>query len=419
NAAGKYFMRLLALKLVASLLYAGIYVYIYAGDTVSYYQHSTLLYNEILTDNTGKAWQLLYTSNYQPQLATKQTTLAFKNGFKASNTYMVVKTATLLSFLCFNNYWVLSMIFGFFAFLGLWAMYRVFYLQFWQLDKHKTIMAIFLMPSVFFWGSGIMKDTLTLGALGWLLWGIFNAFILQKRFLISSMVMLLSYYTIDTLKGYVLLAFIPFALVWVVLHFFKYNGTRYLRATVFMLVFAVASLYVYQNANIITNAGNIVLEKIIDMAMGYQSWHEFLANTKGQSGYTLGTIVWTIQGVISKIPASIEVALFRPYFNEVRNSFMLLLSIESTLVLLCTIWVVFRVGLLYIIRIIFTNPFLLFCLGFSLSFAFAVGFTSYNFGALARYKIPLLPFYMFFLFAVYHYGKKPSKAQAFTANRPI
>jgi hypothetical protein len=33
-----------------------------------------------------------------------------------------------------------------------------------------------------------------------------------------------------------------------------------------------------------------------------------------------------------------------------------------------------------------------------LLFAFAVGFTSYNFGALVRYKIPMMPFYYIALF---------------------
>ena len=37
------------------------------------------------------------------------------------------------------------------------------------------------------------------------------------------------------------------------------------------------------------------------------------------------------------------------------------------------------------------EPFLMFCMVFTLVFAFAVGFTSYNFGALVRYKIPCLP----------------------------
>ena len=42
------------------------------------------------------------------------------------------------------------------------------------------------------------------------------------------------------------------------------------------------------------------------------------------------------------------------------------------------------------------DPNLVFCLVFSIIFAFAVGISSYNFGALSRYKIPCLPFYATF-----------------------
>ncbi|MEP2024099.1 MAG: hypothetical protein ABJI85_05525, partial [Reichenbachiella sp.] len=40
------------------------------------------------------------------------------------------------------------------------------------------------------------------------------------------------------------------------------------------------------------------------------------------------------------------------------------------------------------------DPIVLYCLTFSLLFAFAVGVSTYNFGTLMRYKIPVIPFYL-------------------------
>ena len=48
----------------------------------------------------------------------------------------------------------------------------------------------------------------------------------------------------------------------------------------------------------------------------------------------------------------------------------------------------------------------LFVLFFSLAFAAAVGFSTYNFGSLVRYKIPLLPYYGIALSLLYHYAKR-------------
>jgi len=48
---------------------------------------------------------------------------------------------------------------------------------------------------------------------------------------------------------------------------------------------------------------------------------------------------------------------------------------------------------------------------FSIVFGFAVGFTSYNFGALARYKIPVMPFFSFLLLHFYFKYKEKIKKE--------
>jgi hypothetical protein len=46
------------------------------------------------------------------------------------------------------------------------------------------------------------------------------------------------------------------------------------------------------------------------------------------------------------------------------------------------------------------------CVVFALFFGFAVGFSSYNFGALSRYKIPAVPFFIAALFIIRHKAKE-------------
>ena len=47
-----------------------------------------------------------------------------------------------------------------------------------------------------------------------------------------------------------------------------------------------------------------------------------------------------------------------------------------------------------LIRIIANHPLILYCVFFSIMFAFMIGVTTSNFGALVRFKIPLIPLYM-------------------------
>ena len=60
---------------------------------------------------------------------------------------------------------------------------------------------------------------------------------------------------------------------------------------------------------------------------------------------------------------------------------------------------------------------MLFTLSFSLLYGFVAGFTSYNFGALDRYKIPALPMYMITLVLVNYYREKNIKDAALAKRR--
>ncbi len=85
--------------------------------------------------------------------------------------------------------------------------------------------------------------------------------------------------------------------------------------------------------------------------------------------------------------------MFRPYIWEARKIIVIPSAIEALFTLSLTTYVFFKVGVWRALLALFSDPVILFCLVFAIIFAFAVGFTSFNFGALARYKIPCLPFY--------------------------
>ena len=82
-------------------------------------------------------------------------------------------------------------------------------------------------------------------------------------------------------------------------------------------------------------------------------------------------------------------------------------SMESFIMLVLTFIVVFRNG-----RSIFKklgDSDVLFCLVFSISFAFAVGVSTFNFGTLVRYKIPLMPFFSLALLFLNELSKRDRK----------
>ena len=89
---------------------------------------------------------------------------------------------------------------------------------------------------------------------------------------------------------------------------------------------------------------------------------------------------------------------------------MLLSGLESLLFLVVTIWVMVkaRKNLFYCLK----KPEVIFCLAFAIIFAFAVGVSTFNFGTLSRYKIPMEPFYLLGIGLVYFHSKRDRKLEA-------
>ncbi len=138
--------------------------------------------------------------------------------------------------------------------------------------------------------------------------------------------------------------------------------------------------------------------------MSTRGWISYASGEEG-SAYDLGNIEPTVPGMLSKFPAAVNVTLFRPYVWESKKIIVLLSAIEALFFIYFTLLVFFRNGFFKTLSWIFTNPNLLFCFVFTLIFAFAVGISSYNFGALSRYKIPCLPFYGAFLVILFYNSK--------------
>jgi hypothetical protein len=110
---------------------------------------------------------------------------------------------------------------------------------------------------------------------------------------------------------------------------------------------------------------------------------------------------------MTKFPLAVNVTFFRPYLWEAKKVLVVLSAIEAFIFLFLTLKLLFTISLARIWKTIAGDPTIQFCLVFAIIFAFAVGISSNNFGALSRYKIPCLPFYALALILI-HYKNKPA-----------
>jgi len=245
--------------------------------------------------------------------------------------------------------------------------------------------------------------------LGWMTYTTFRIFVNRDFSLKNFLLLALSFYLIAIVKLYILLAFLPAISLWILLsysHKITSPGIRFL-VWIFVLGITVFGFVFFTN-QFSKELNKYSLEKIAETANSTRGWIAYATEEEGSS-YDLGQIDPTIQGMISKFPAGVVVTLFRPFPWEAKKVIVALSALEAIIFLLGTLIVFFRNGFIGVFRRVFKDPNLTFFFVYSLIFAFAVGDSSYNFGALSRYKIPCLPFYAAMLIVLYYPVKQ--KAQ--------
>ena len=325
--------------------------------------------------------------------------------------FFVARISFLFDLLTFSTYSATAVCFAIFAFIGSWLFFKAFYEEY--PESHQAIaIAAFFIPSVFFWGSGILKDTVTLASVGIATYYTRKIFI-AKHFTISGLVILMiSLYVIFSVKKYILFCFIPAALLWV----FSSRLARVqsviakLMLVPFVVVISLFSGY-YSVIKVGEGDEKYAVDKLAKTAKITAYDIRYQTGREAGSGYELGELDGTIGSLIRLLPQAINASLFRPYLWEVKNPLMLLSALESLTLLVLTIYIGVRVrrNLFNIVL----RPDILFCLTFSISFAFAVGVSTFNFGTLTRYKIPMLPFYLLALLLILENEKSERKLAEF------
>ena len=407
NPLRKYYIPALTIKVFGAIFIGLIYGYYYGGGDTYYYFNQAQILNRSFDESVIKWINLLLhipkssDENYYSYISQMEW-------YKDPASYTVVSITAFISMFTLNTYLPTAVLFAFLSFSGVWALFKTFASLYPNLIRPIAVSILFI-PSVIVWGSGIFKDTICLFGLGWLTYGTVR-FLVQKDFSSKNiLISVLSFFLIGRVKLYILLAFLPALFMWI---FFNYtqrikNPSQKILAKFIMLCVVVGgSLFFMQRFS--NELGKYSLEKVAQTSKITGSYIYWVSGDAG-SAYSLGDFSPTIGGMLSKFPLAVNVTLFRPYLWESKKIIVLLSALEAILFLFVTLKILFTVPTTKIWKVIGHDPTIQFCLIFSLIFAFAVGISSYNFGALSRYKIPCLPFYALALVLIYYKNKPLNK----------
>lgn len=316
------------------------------------------------------------------------------------------KISGFFSLFTFDGYLLTSLFFGLFAFSGMWRLFVVFSRIYPELSKQLSWCFLFL-PSIVYWGSGVMKDSICLGAIGWLFSSFYLFFVLKEKNKFLLLFIALSVFVLYNVKSYIAFTLCAVLLIWLIVNFFTSIKNRMVRifASIAALFFGMTLLFAFSD-ELISNINEEAVYLISDTVTGASKNYEIVNADGSASLSNIGDIQPNISSIVSKVPIAVGNALFRPYIWEAKKLNILMSALENAFFLFFTLYIFIR-GRIFIPLIkIFSNQLIFFSFIFSLLFAVLIGLTCFNYGSLVRYKLPILPFYSLMLVLLHYTDKK-------------
>lgn len=407
----KYYMKGLWLKIGGGLFFCFIYVYYYGGgDTTNYFAGGVALSN-LLFYNADHYFSMLLGEQGQ------QTWYYFNDitgrppwyMWRDPKSFIVIRLISPLMFISFKSYLPTTIILSWLSYKGIWKLFLFFNDYYPKIHKHLAY-GILFMPSLIFWGSGIIKDTFTFSAVCWLVYSIYMIFIKKKKRIPNIIAMSIMVSILLAIKPYIFIALFPGAIFWVFHARLMKIKNPFIRIGTFPFIMIItigiisvvfssfkSSLGEYSSLDSVIEKAKITQEDLIR------------EEQYGENYYNIGTIEGSFSSLISKMPLAIFSGLYRPALNEARSIVMLLSALENTFFLLFTLSLLWKSKVFKFFTIIIGDPLLLFCFSYAIFFGFSIGLTAANFGALVRYKIPAIPFLVTSLFLIKYYIDGPPK----------
>ncbi len=356
------------------------------GDMFTYFRYGTRLAELVSFDF----------QTYFPRVV--ELTLGGKPRFPfwvfgaGSSTGSVTGLATLSALLTANSLYATCLLFGLFAYGGQVGLYLAFRPAFpASYLRRRLLIACFLVPSVVFWSSGLLKEPIALGGLGIAVLGA-AYFIREKRRTAGAVLIAAGCFPVLLVKSYILLALAAAGALW-------YYWQRAERDT----RIGIVSRPFYMVIGLLAAGAAIYYLGQVDERFAVSNIQDETAHLQrqyytigGGSTYVLGgdESAATAQRQPWLAPIGLFSSLFRPMIFEIHNATSAVNAIEMTWVIIM-LWMVLRARRLKTtLRLAAGSPTIVFMVSFVLILGAGVGLAAPNLGSLSRYRIPMMPMWI-------------------------
>lgn len=295
----------------------------------------------------------------------------------------LIKLISIFTLISNNSYWISAIYFAFISFTAAWYLFRTVTQHFPE-SQNPAALAFLFFPSVVFWGSGLVKETLALAGIYFLASLFIKLVKGAKVNWLEWVIMLISFYVAWNLKYYWTALFMA-VVTTSLLNFLLRNRFTFLNnykmslwVGIFLILIAAASQL----------HPNFYLSRFLDVLITNHNDFVRISKPEGLIHYYQLTADWW--SVCVNAPWALISGLFRPFVWEAAGVPSIVASLENLLLFGLLISSLFRKKMTLADHLLYYSVWVyvvLLCIFLALS--------TPNLGTLSRYRIGFTPFLVF------------------------
>ena len=383
------------LKCIAGVLLGIVYTKFYTNqndiDTFKFFTDSQIMFDTIYSVPLDFVRMFTGIDGDAPELYPyyiKMNSWLNTNPFFNDNR-TIVRMNAFFRFFSMGYYNVHVIFINFISFAGIFCLYKTF-ISYCPEKKKELFILTFMLPSVLFWGSGLLKDGILLSGFGLAIYSF--SLILRNGFTLKRLTgLFIGIFILLVTKIYVFILILPGLFAWWLMK--KTKGIKVVIS--FFVIYALYFLTAFSayRINPDYNAAALIFYK--------QKNFIDIGTIHNASMISLPVFECSGSSILKSTPLAFINTMFRPFLTDVHGNPMILLSALENLLIIFLILASLLSGNLRGKRI---DPFIIFNIFFIVLLFALIGLITPVLGAIVRYRIVALPGLMFLL--VYYYDRK-------------
>ncbi len=382
NFFKNFFWPALLLKLGAGLLVGWLYQhYLSGGDTFVYQKQADIL-SAYAQQEPRNYLHFILTGEYPSEYL--YNIMKFR-GY--SNSFFMVLLLHFLNFITHNSYYLNSFYFSLFSFWGCWQLTKTAAFIF-PSTRMAAVLAFLFFPSIVFWSSGVLKESILVGSCALLLAGVLQFIYLPHPKWVTFLKIAVAAYFCFKIRFYFAVAYFPLLASFTLLQLI---GQKKLLPESKKLIY-------YGSVLVVLGILASFLHEAITPAYFFKemikSYDISRATTTREAFIDLPDLQPTYQSLVYYAPKAISSTIFRPFIGEINTPEYGLAGLENLLVLVIAALALFT---FWQNKPALPLTLVLSLLVYSMIVAALIGYSTANLGSVSRYKVAFMPFLLYIL----------------------